>query len=366
MSSEAPASARGGARVAAGRGFIAGPIYDGLCFIGSPALAMILGFAIAGSPLRTTNVSLWGHAGTPASIFIGAFIMAHLGLVFFRSHANASIFRLYPLRFTLAPIALFVGICLSNWVMVCTSVIATWWDVYHSSLQTFGIGRIYDMKAGNGPQVGRRLDYLLNILLYAGPILAGATLFDHVNDFDEFETVDAAFFTAIPAQVEGITSYLTWAVIGIGVPFLAYYVASYLRFARQGYRVSPQKVALLVNTGLCSIFVWGFNPFGEAFFIMNFFHALQYFALVWWIERDNLTRVMHTRWRGLTLALFLGLAAAYGLWAEVLDAGDLPDPGEVSVGEAILGRWGIAVVSVVSIMHFWYDGFIWSVRKKQV
>ena len=26
----------------------------------------------------------------------------------------------------------------------------------------------------------------------------------------------------------------------------------------------------------------------------------------------------------------------------------------------------LALTLVVSIMHFWYDGFIWSVRKKQV
>ena len=26
----------------------------------------------------------------------------------------------------------------------------------------------------------------------------------------------------------------------------------------------------------------------------------------------------------------------------------------------------VAVAAVVSIMHFWYDGFVWSVRKQQV
>jgi hypothetical protein len=48
------------------------------------------------------------------------------------------------------------------------SVLATFWDVYHSALQTFGFARIYDRKAGNDPMVGRRLDWHLNQLLYAG------------------------------------------------------------------------------------------------------------------------------------------------------------------------------------------------------
>jgi hypothetical protein len=41
------------------------------------------------------------------------------------------------------------------------------------------------------------------------------------------------------------------------------------------------KGLLLFLTGVCSIYAWGFNPFGLAFFIMNVFHAWQYFALIW-------------------------------------------------------------------------------------
>ena len=43
-----------------------------------------------------------------------------------------------------------------------------------------GEGRIRD------PLRGRRLDWALNQLLYAGPIVAGATMLDHFDDFNEF------------------------------------------------------------------------------------------------------------------------------------------------------------------------------------
>ncbi|MCA9781925.1 MAG: hypothetical protein KC800_34665, partial [Candidatus Eremiobacteraeota bacterium] len=89
----------------------------------------------------------------------------------------------------------------------------------------------------------------------------------------------------------------------------------------------------------------------EASFIMNFFYFFHYFALVWWMERDNLSRVLRVKSRAIVFAIFVGLGGAYGVWAEMVD----PDT-----------RWALALVSVVSIMHFWYDGFIWSVRKKQV
>ena len=298
---------------------------------------------------------LGGYSNTVANCFIGTFIMAHLFIVFFRSHLNKQIFQTHPLRFTAVPLALFLAMNVSAWVAVTVTVLATWWDVYHSSLQTFGIGRIYDLRRGNDAHMGRQLDRWLNFLLYAGPILAGATLMDHVEDFEDFREVGSVFFAAIPAYFESNHRYLTWGVLGLGLPFLAYYVYAYGQLSKQGYSISYQKVALLASTGLVSIYTWGFNTFGEAFFIMNFFHAWQYFALVWWSEKKNLVRKVHVEnkaWgKALLLALFLLIAFGYGLWAETLDS-DSP---------ALFN-----LVIVVAIMHFWYDGFIWSVRKKQI
>jgi hypothetical protein len=245
--------------------------------------------------------------------------------------------------------------CVSKWVAVSVAVLATWWDVYHSALQTFGIGRIYDMRAGNAPLVGRRLDYFVNILLYAGPILAGATLMLHIEDFEEFEKVGSLFFTAIPAYTMERQGILRWTILLVGVPYLLFYLYRYRLYHRQGYHVSHQKVALLASTGFCSIYAWGYNSFGEAFFIMNFFHALQYFALVWWSEKKHIQTLFglsrFSYGRPLAFALFLAAAFGYGLWAET---GDMSND------------YIFSAVMVVSIMHFWYDGFIWSVRRRQV
>lgn len=336
-------------------GYIVSPWYDLLFFILSPLLALVLGIAINGNVVAQRSFMLGGYSNTIAGCFIGTFIMAHLFIVFFRSHLNQQIFTAYRWRFTLVPLVLFISMCLSTWVAVSVSVLATWWDVYHSSLQTFGIGRIYDMRAGNDAARGRRLDWWLNILLYAGPILAGATLVQHIQDFEEYREVGSVFFASIPAFVQSNQRFLTWGVIGVGVPFLAYYVYAYWQLHRQGYAISPQKVTLVVTTGLVSIFTWGFNTFGEAFFIMNFFHAWQYFAIVWWSEKKNLQKRTHLQnksWgQPLLLLLFLAIAFGYGFWAETAES-----------------RRNIFfnLIMVVSIMHFWYDGFIWSVRKKQV
>jgi hypothetical protein len=335
--------------------YIVNPVYDGIFFIFSPLLGLLIGILIAGSRLSQDHVALWGHSAPITNIFIGSFITAHLVIVFFRSHANQNIFKLHPIRFTVVPVALLAAILISTWIFVIVAVLAIWWDVYHSSLQTFGLGRIYDARKGNEPNVGRRLDWILNLLLYAGPILAGASLVDHVDSFDEFSQVGSVFLTSIPAYAQSHQRWLTRGILAVGIPFLAFYLYSYWRLYKAGYQISFQKVFLYVATAVTSIWTWGFNSFGEAFFIMNFFHALQYFALVWWSEQKTmlkLFRLGNIRWgKPIALGLFLLLGFGYGLWAEV------------SHKES---KFVLSTVLVVSIMHFWYDGFIWSVRKKQV
>lgn len=176
------------------------------------------------------------------------------------------------------PVLLYAAMVSSTWVLISVSVLATFWDVYHSALQTFGFAQIYDRKAGNDPTVGRRLDWHLNQLLYAGLILAGATMMDHIEDFDEYEEVGAIFFTSIPGFMDTNQSFFSWAILIGGGAFLVCYVWAQKQLQQQGHAVSLQKVYLLASTGAVSIFTWGFNSFGEAFFIMNLFHAVQYSA----------------------------------------------------------------------------------------
>ncbi len=140
-----------------------------------------------------------------------------------------------------------------------------------------------------------------------------------------------------------------------GTLFLAYYVFTQWRLHRSGFAISPLKVYLLASTGACSIYTWGFNSWGEAFFIMNLFHALQYFGIVWVSEKRNMMKLFRVDGRRfakpITLVLFVVPALAYGVWVESVDT-------DFTV------LW--AVTLTVSIMHFWYDGFIWSVQRKQI
>ena len=337
------------------QGYIVSPAFDWFFFIGSPLLALGLGLLLADTPIDY-NSALLDYEKSILDFLLGSFVFAHLVIVIFRSHLNRKIFNLHPLRFTLIPLVVFLCMGFSTTALVFCSVLVTFWDVYHSGMQTFGLSRIYDARVGNDWKVGRGLDIWLNIILYAGPIAAGATLMDHVEDFYEFEEIGAVFFTQIPVHAQSNASLLSWTVIVGGSLFLVYYLARYWQLYRQGYKVSPQKVALLVSTGLCSIYAWAFNPFGMAFFIMNFFHALQYFAIVWWAEKGNMTRVLgveNKSWGKLAaFGLLIGFGFGYGVWVESADVND--------------STWLYAFFLLISLMHFWYDSFVWSVAKKQV
>jgi len=336
--------------------FVFGPLGDFFLLIGAPLLALLAGVLVAETAPSQYSFMMGQSPNRVAHLLMFIFTMAHLSAVFFRSHGNPKIFKIYPLRFTLVPVLLFAAMCVSEWFLVSVIVLGVWWDVYHSSAQTFGLCRIYDMKRGNSPEAGRRLDFWLNILLYCGPILAGVTLFDHLHSFDSYQRVGATFYTALPAIAESYQPYVRWVMLAVGVPFLAYYVFAYARLARNGYKISPQKTALLASTGFVSIVTWGFNSFGEAFFIMNFFHALQYFAIVWWSEKKNIQRLFGyeevKNGARKAFLLFLAVPLLFGAVA------------------SLAGSWNVQILLniqiVVSIMHFWYDGFIWSVRKKQV
>jgi hypothetical protein len=335
--------------------YIAGRLFDWAFFLLPPLVSLAAGALIAGTAFADHRFWLAGKRATLATVLLGVLVNAHLVAVVARSHLNADVFRRHRVRFVVVPIALFAAMMLSMWAVVLVAVLVVFWDVYHSALQTFGLARIYDRNAGNDPSVGRGLDFGLNLLFYAGPIVAGATMLPHFAKFEDFEDVDATFFTRVPALLQEHQRYFTWTILAFGTLYTAYYVLAYARLRARGHRISFHKVFLLATTGLCSIWVWGFNPWGQAFFIMNLFHAVQYLALVMWSEGALLQRRLRLDrvrlGKPAAIALFLGCALAYGAWTEIVRDDDRV-------------RWSL--VQVVALMHFFYDGFIWSVRKKQI
>jgi hypothetical protein len=330
---------------------IGGPRFDALLLWGCPLLAALL-------------VGLWLNlaAALPAALSqsaVGALAIAivvltfaHLIAVVPRAYLNREVFETNRLRLTIVPLVLIAALLASPTLLVCGAVVAIFWDVHHSAMQTFGLARIYDMKAGNPPLQLRRTDLRLNWILYVGPIAAGASLAAHLAAFDRFGDIGWTALTTIPSLAEGHIVAIRATAVAAILAILGWAALDYRAAIARGYRIPAHKAALIGSTALVSIAAWGFAPPFVAFATINCFHAVQYFALVWLKEggRMQAKSARLTGRRGIVLALFLlacaGFGIAYQVWQD--------------------WRWLAGPFVACSLLHFWYDSFVWSVRKKQV
>lgn len=338
------------------RGYIATPAYDLAFLILAPLLSLVVAVLIADwvFPFEVTHF-LGGQA--KRIVFFGAiWTYAHLFAVVFRSHLDRAIFRRHRLRFTVVPVVVFLAAFRSDWVLISGVFLAAMWDVYHTSMQNFGLCRIYDAKAGNPPQAGRTLDLWVNHCVYIGPILGGLNLLPTVVGLLSFGRLGWDVPKRVYQWIGGNTPEISLAVVTLGTCYLVYYVVAFLRLVKRGHRVSWQKVTLLVSTAATSIYAWGFLPHLEAFFVSNLFHGLQYFAIVWWFEKKNLLHLIRVP------AAWGGMLLVFGMFTASLIAAGMVY--EYSAHASI--RWLSASMLVVSMMHFWWDSFIWSVRRQEV
>lgn len=329
---------------------IRSPLFDLIFFWGCPIFALLF-------------VNLWlGAASTlphqagetmvyALALFTLVLTNAHLFAVAPRAYFNREVFEQNRFRLTVIPVLLLAGLFLSPLLLIVGGVVAFFWDVHHSAMQNFGLARIYDMKAGNGPQVLRRADLRLNWILYVGPLAAGASLMTHLHAFDDLRGTSLQQLAALPGALEGELRLIGLAAIVAYVGILLWAAFDYRTAMKAGYRPAAHKIAMIGSSGLVSLIAWGFSSPLVALVAINIYHAIQYFALVWIKEGERMTAM--GRWSPrTTLILFCAACGAAGV-AYQLASG---------AGIAIL----MAPFIATSLLHFWYDSFVWSVRKKQV
>lgn len=340
---------------------IGSPRFDMLFFWGAPLIALAtVGFWL----ISAAFLPHWLGATLAGALFAGVAVLtyAHLVAVVPRAYFNREVFQSNSRRLILVPAVLFVSLLVSPTLLVCAAVVAFFWDVHHSAMQNFGLSRIYDMKAGNKPLELRSTDLRLNWALYVGPIAAGASLFSHVAEFGRFDDLHWSMLTSIPGFVQGHSLGIRLLAVAAWIVTIGWAVFDYSRASRRGYRLPAPKAALLFGTASVSIAAWGFAPPVVAFAIINLFHAVQYFALVWLKEgsrmREQTGKLLSRSGDtapgaapvAAALLLFLALCAAFGIIYYL------------SAETRLL----VAPFIACSLLHFWFDSFVWSVRKKQV
>lgn len=326
---------------------IISPSADLVLFHGAPLWVLALCTAIVAA-IPPEN----GYAIGTFNFVVAVITFAHLAPVFVRSHLNPTVFARNRAALTIVPVALFGLLATQHWAFIIAAVIGFFWDIYHSAQQNFGIARIYDAKAGPVPPLARRLDRMLAHLVYVGPIAAGASFVTHVGGMTSLKDLGWTAFATAPQAAEGVAGLVRAAALGLGAVGLMIYAAGYAYLMARGYRPSVNKIVFTVCTSAGCILAWGFSPPIVAFAAVNVFHALHYFALMWRMEGGKVNGYLGLKAPALPrlapLMLIIGLPFAFG------------------VAYACAAKaWTLAAAAflTVSLLHFWMDGFIWSVRK---
>jgi hypothetical protein len=244
------------------------------------------------------------------------------------------------------------------------------WNIWHTLAQKYGILRIYSAKARNQNEasvpgwVDRLfvMGWLPLIASYVAPPFADAIL-------TEFWI--ARWF---------LEPIVGWLVIAepIAAPIAAAFaIASSAIFTAFEWRThrfrNRPRLSMAIGIGslwICFVLI---DPI-KVYLAFAFSHGLEYMVFVWAYQRRRyasprspqpvMARLLEHPW--LTYSTYtLALGAAYVLlqqW-EGFSLWDVPN---FRVGEMKLGAWIFYWGVFQSILHFYFDGFLWKTRRPEV
>ncbi|MBC7537252.1 MAG: hypothetical protein H7281_00405 [Bacteriovorax sp.] len=328
---------------------------DLLFIVLCPLLAFLFVAAIC-EPRSKNGAFIYGTE-TPYWFAISATLLTHMHvlLVFTRSHLNKSVFMRYKYRFTLVPLVVLSCMWISPFLFGALGVLALYWGEWHSIMQTFGFGRIYDGRHGNDPLKGRKLDMGMCFVLGLLPHLI---LLTYLPDSQR----DAGLIKYLELSQNIINNY-SWVLKLIRIPlytfgvgYTIFYIQSYRRFHKEGYSFPKAKFALFAVTGITTILTASIFTIADGIFFGNIYHALQYVFIVLISERNNLSNITGMKQKsnqGVNLLYFLVIIPFVIVFAAIR---------QTTSGVEFLAAFWL----LTSLMHFWFDGFIWSVRRQDV
>ncbi len=273
-----------------------------------------------------------------------------------RAYGDRELFDRFRWRFIIAPPFCFaVSYIFFVWQRLHgLELVLLFWATWHLLMQTYGFMRIYDMKRGRTGRWDVWLDFLACIAVFAAGIA--------FSDARVFGIVETLWLTGIPIFQPTWLSAFRWLVGLTTAVLLALFIFRSL-VGRRASDVNWLKLLLLVSTALL---YWASGQvsvnllLGVAMF--EIFHALQYFAIVWFYNRQKADRVgrdfgplgamFQGSWWGLPVYLMAIVAfGSIGWWGR---SGDL----------MMTTHWSVALFAASAMLHFYYDGFIWKVSEQ--
>jgi tetratricopeptide (TPR) repeat protein len=313
-----------------------------------------------GTPLLLIPAFLLAQARwSPRDIYLFAAAFGAMGYHLpgvIRACSDRALFERFKWRFIFAPLFLLVTcVAFLRWDLKPILLVVFFWGFWRGMMQTYEFCRIYEVKTGTFDTLTRRLDFAVCLIWFAAAVaLSPYRLSDMLNTY---YMCGGPFVP--PSVVRLGQNVILAAAAFVSVLFAVHFVRTWIA----GGRPNLVKLGLLATS---IAFWWYCNNLvsniivGIALF--EVFRDVQQLSLVWiynrnGLEKDsNITGFMRFMFRrsGSLIGLYVGLVLAYG---------------SVSYINAHLGMETVksiltGAVTAFTVLHFYYDRFIWRVRER--
>ena len=319
---------------------------DLILYVGTPLLLVPV-FALAQARWSPQDIYL----------FVAAFgAMGHHLPGMIRAYGDRALFERFKWRFIFTPLFL-LAVCTAFfwWDLKGILLVVFFWGVWHGLMQTYGFCRIYDAKTGTFDALTRRLDFAMCVIWFATAVA--------LSPYRLSDTLDTYYMCGGPFIPPSMVQLGQGLILLLAVAVSGLFVAHFCRLWIIGKRPNPVKVALLMTS---IAFWWYCNNLvanilvGIALF--EVFHDVQYLSLVWIYNRNRVEKDSNIggfmrfvfRRSGSLMGLYVGLVLAYGSVSYI----------NAHIGMDTVKRILTGVVTASTLLHFYYDGFIWKVRER--
>ena len=328
--------------------WIISPFGDLFFFIGTPLLCLVTML-----PMRALFDSQ-----TIAFYALALFATGHHLPGFMRAYGDPELFATFKEKFIVAPVVVLLVTALAQFnTLHGLFLMVLVWEIWHLFMQHYGIMRIYDAKNKIFSQLNARLDWLMTLCAFVAVVIYSPEYFHRILDHNQ--KVGMPFLSAETTFL--LKDILYWSTMAV----LAAYLGNIVHRVATGQKVSLPKIAVMATTVFIIWYGWiHINDLVIGYAAFAVFHDIQYFAIVW-VYNNNLvkrqersTKVLRAFFTTRTLPILVAyilVCFAYG---------------SINMLEGFLkSEQAIKTVEIFvitsTLLHYYFDGFIWKMRDKK-
>ncbi len=386
--------------------WVLGPVADFLLIIAAPVLGLVWAVATYHIAYRISvdvcqyspEIAVRNGVTWVLGIFM-VFNVAHHLPTFIRIYGDRNLVRRFRWSLLLGPVVpLAASIALASFVIMndldiryvlYINLILFLWDPWHFLMQHYGFMRIYDRHNAAPRKLAGWMDYGISASWFVFIMIATANWLPDLLYSLQLQH-GIPLLDWLPVQGLHLMQLAALVVaISMSVVYLAY-----LNWCRlRGYYVSSAKVCLVLTTFVVMYLTYVPNPwirslvphwtFSMGFAALGMVHVSQYLAIVWKYNcslakrnaKDNagLFERLFGQQGKLGLIVLAGYVVACLLYGFVLSpTGHIvpligADAPFLQLG--LIFKWIVVALGALgftsTLLHYYYDGFIWKVRHKE-